>query len=105
VLSSRKRSKIDCDELDDERKLLSDFLSKTLNTEVNSEGHNLWLTSDVAGKDLERIVNKFIYRQHLNNDYWVALESGNVKVHRFREKKSEKKKKHITPPSTIKHGW
>lgn len=105
MLSSRKRSKIDCDELDDERKLLSDFLSKTLNTEVNSEGHNLWLTSDVAGKDLERIVNKFIYRQHLNNDYWVALESGNVKVHRFREKKSEKKKKHITPPSTIKHGW
>jgi hypothetical protein len=103
--SSQKKSRIDCGEMGDERELLSTFLNKTLSAEVTSEGHNLWVNSELIGKDLERIVNKFFYHQHLNNEYWVALESGTIKVHRFKEKKSEKKKKHITQPSTIKHGW
>lgn len=89
----------------DERKLLSPFLNKVLNAEVTTEGHNVWVNSELVGKDLERVVNKFVYHQHLNNEYWVALESGTIKVHRFKEKKSEKKKKNIAVPSTIKHGW
>jgi hypothetical protein len=103
--SSRKKSRIDCGEMGDERKLLSPFLNKVLSAEVTTEGHNVWVNSELVGKDLERIVNKFVYHQHLNNEYWVALESGTIKVHRFKEKKSEKKKKNITQPSTIKHGW
>ena len=91
--------------MDGERELLSSFLNKTLNAEVTSEGHNLWVNSELIGRDLERIVNKFIYHQHLNNEYWVALESGHIKVHRFKERKNDKKKKHVTQPSTIKHGW
>jgi hypothetical protein len=103
--SSQKKSRIDCGEMDDEKELLSSFLNKTLNAEVTSEGHNLWVNSELIGKDLERIVNKFIYHQHLNNEYWVALESGTIKVHRFKERKGDKKKKHVIQPSTIKHGW
>jgi len=105
LVPSLKKVKVDCGELDDERQLLSSFLIKTLNGDVTSDGHSLWVNSELTGEALERIVNKFIYHQHLNNEYWVAFESGTVKVHRFKGKKSEKKKKRITPPSTIRHGW
>jgi hypothetical protein len=51
-------------------------------------------------------VSKFIYHRRLNNEYWVALEGGVVKINKFKgAKESEKRKKKVTPPSTIKHGW
>jgi hypothetical protein len=56
-------------------------------------------------QELHRLVNKFIYRQHLNNRYWVAVEGDAVRIHRFEGKKPEKKKKPGLAPSMIKHGW
>jgi hypothetical protein len=97
---------VDLGELEDEKEPLSSFLRKSLNKEVASDDHNLSVDSEqLSIHELKGLVNKFIYHQHLNNKYWVALEGGAVKIHRFKEKKSEKRKKPTTPPSTIKHGW
>jgi hypothetical protein len=56
-------------------------------------------------QELRGLVNRFIYQRHLNNAYWVAVEGDAVKIHRFKEKKSKKRKKPAAPPSMIKHGW
>jgi hypothetical protein len=105
MFSFRKKLKVDLSELDDQKERLSSFLRQTFNLEVTSDGHNLSIDSELPAQELERQVNKFIYHRHLNNKYWVALEHGAVRIHRFKEKKIEKQKKRTTPPSTIKHGW
>lgn len=106
LFSGRKELKVVLGELMDEKDLLSSFLRKSLNEGVASDGHNLLVNSEkLSVQELRGLVNKFIYHRHLNNAYWVALEGGGVKIHKFKEKKSEKRKKPATPPSTIKHGW
>jgi len=106
LFSGRKKLKVDWGELEDEKETLSSFLRKTINEEVASDDHNLLVDSEnLSVQELKELVNKFIYHRHLNNAYWVALERGAVKIHKFKEKKSEKRKKPATPPSTIKHGW
>jgi hypothetical protein len=73
---------------------------------VTSDNGNLLIDSEkLSVEELKRQVTKFIYRRHLNQKYWVAIERGGVKIHVFEAKKSQKKKKQVTPPSTIKHGW
>lgn len=98
---------MDLGELKDERESLSDFLRVTLKVEVTSDGNNVFVDSEkLSSEKLERLVNKFVYRRHLNNRYWVALEGSVIKINKFKgEKKSEKQKKEGTLPSTIKHGW
>jgi hypothetical protein len=106
LFSGRKKFKVDWAELKDGKEPLSSFLCKSLNEKIASDDHNLVVESDkLSVQDLKELVNKFIYHKHLNNDYWVALEGGAVKIHRFKQKKSEKRKRPPTPPSTIKHGW
>jgi hypothetical protein len=106
LFSGRKKLKVDCGELEDGKDQLSNFLRKNLNEEVASDDHNLSVYSEkVSPQELKGLVNKFIYHQHLNSTYWVALEGSNIKIHRFKEKKSEKKKKHSPAPATIQHGW
>jgi len=91
----------------DERELLSDFLRSTLNVNVDLSGSNVSVDSEkLSLEELKRLVNKFVYHKNLNRKYWVALESGVVKINKFeRAKKQEKRKKEETPPSTITHGW
>lgn len=98
---------MDLGELEDERESLPSFLRTTLKVEVTSDNNNVLLDSDkLSPEELKKSVNKFIYHRHLNNEYWVALEGGVVKISRFKDvKKSEKRKKEAIPPSTIKHGW
>jgi hypothetical protein len=106
LFSGRKKLKVDCGELEDGKDQLSNFLRKNLNEEVASDDHNLSVYSEkMSPQELKGLVNKFIYHQHLNSRYWVALEGSNVKIHKFKEKKSEKKKKHSPAPATIQHGW
>lgn len=83
---------------------MSEFLRQTSNLKVTSESHSLLIDSASSPEEVERRVQKFIYHQHLNNTYWAELERGAVKIHRFKQKKIEGKKR-TTPPSTIKHGW
>jgi hypothetical protein len=106
LFSGGKKLKVDWGELEDEKEPLSVFLHKSLNEEVASHGHNLLLGSEkLSVQELKGVVNKFLYHRHLNNDYWVAVEGDAVKIHKFKEKKSEKRKRPATTPSTIKHGW
>jgi hypothetical protein len=106
LFSGRRKLKVDWGELADEKENLSSFLCKTLNEKITSDDHHLLVDSEkLSVQNLQSAVNKFIYHRHLNNRYWVALEGGAVRIHRFKEKKNEKRKKPTTTPSTIKHGW
>ena len=98
---------MDLGELKDEKGPLSSFLRSKLKVDVTSSGNKVWVDSEnLSSKELKRIVNKFVYHRNLMNKYWVALESGVVKINKFkRSEKQEKRKKKGTPPSTIKHGW
>jgi len=97
---------VDCGELEDGKDSLFNFLRKSFNEGVASDGHNLSVDSEkISEQELKGMVNKFIYHQHLNNRYWVALEGGSIKIHKFKEKKNEKHKKHSPAPATIQHGW
>jgi hypothetical protein len=108
LFSWRKRKlRVDLGDLADERESLPSFLRTTLKVEVTSDNKNVLVDSEkMSPQELKKLVNKFIYHRHLNNEYWVALEGGVVKISRFKEvKKSGKRKKEAIPPSTIKHGW
>ncbi len=103
----KRKLKVDLGELEDERESLSSFLRTTLKVKVISDENNVLVDSEkLSPQELKRWVNKFVYHRHLNNEYWVALERGVVKIHKFKgAEKHEKRKKEATPPSTIKHGW
>jgi len=106
LFSGRKRLRVDWRELEGEGELLCSFLRKSLGDGAVSVDHHVWVDSGgLSAQELKGLVNKFIYHRHLNNECWVALEGGAVRIHRFKEKKSKKRKKPATPPSTIKHGW
>ena len=98
---------MDLGELENERETLSDFLRAKLKVDITSSGNTVLVDSEnLPPKELKRLVNKFVYRRNLMNKYWVALESGVVKINKFkRSEKHEKRKSKRTPPSTIKHGW
>jgi len=93
--------------LKDEREFLSSFLRSNLKVDVTSSGNKLLVDSGkLSSQDLKNSVNRFVYHRNLNNIYWVALESGVVKINKFQGvQKHEKRKKEAIPPSMIKHGW
>jgi len=103
----KRKLKVDLGELGDERETLSSFLRRTLKVKVISDNNHVLVDSErLSPQELKRLVNKFVYHQHLNNECWVALERGVVKIHKFKgAEKHEKRKKKGTSPSTIKHGW
>jgi hypothetical protein len=106
LFSRRKKLRVYLGELDDERESLPSFLRKTLKVEVTSHNNDVLVDSErLSTEELRRLVSKFIYHQHLNNRYWVALEDDVVKIGRFKEAKKSEKRKKVVPPSTIKHGW
>jgi hypothetical protein len=92
--------------MENERESLSSFLGATLNAKVTSDNDSLLIDSETTSiEKLNKQVTKFIYRRHLNQKYWVAIERDGVKIQVFEVKKSQKKKKQGAPPSIIKHGW
>jgi hypothetical protein len=106
LFSFRKKFRVDLGELTNEKEPLSKFLRTRINTEVTSDDHTLLIDAkNSSPQELHGLVNKFIYRQHLGNEYWAAVEGDTVRIHRFDRKKPEKKKKPGLAPSTIKHGW
>jgi len=103
----KNKLKVDMGELQDEREHLSCFLRSSLKVNVASSGNRLLIDSEeLSSEELKGIVSKFVYHRNLNNTYWVALESGVVKINKFKSvKKHEKRKKEVTQPSIITHGW
>lgn len=100
---------MDLGELEDEREALCSFLRPKLKVDIIPSDNKVLVNSDnISPKELKRLVNKFVYRRNLMNEYWVALESDNVKIRKFkRSEKKEKRKKRGKgiPPSTVRHGW
>jgi hypothetical protein len=108
VFFRRKRNlEVDLGGLREKGESLSSFLKSILSVDANLSGNKLSVDSEnLTPEDLKRSVNKFVYRENLNNTYWVSLENGVIKINRFKNaKKQEERKKKSTPPSTIRHGW
>jgi hypothetical protein len=102
----RKRLRVDLTELEDKAEVLSHFLEKSIKGKVTSEKHSINVESEeLSPEELKRMVNKFIYHQHLNNTCWVAVEDTVVTIRKFEQKKVKKRKKTTATPATIKHGW
>lgn len=103
----KKKLKVDLGDLTDEKESLVGYLRTTLKAEATSDGNSVFVVSEeLSPEELKKLVNKFVYHERLNNKYWVAVESGVVRIKGFKEsKKPEKRKKEATQPATIKHGW
>ena len=106
-LRRKRKLEVDLGELKDEAESLSSFLQSNLKVDVVSSGNKLQINSEeLSSEDLRKSVNRFVYHRNLNNLYWVAVEGDVVKINKFKgAKKTEKRKKERTPPSTISHGW
>lgn len=98
--------KVDLRELADELESLSSYLDSKLKVKIVTNGNNLFVNSEsLSPKELKRLVNKFVYRKNLNNNYWVELEGYVVKLRKFKHSNKKEKQKEGTTPSTINHGW
>lgn len=86
---------MDLGELKDEKDSLLDFLSSKLKNDVTSKGNKVFVDSEnLSSKELERLVNKFVYHRNLMHKYWVGLERGVIKIKKFEHfKKKEKRRK------------
>ena len=94
----RRSRKLDVDlgELRDECQTLSSFLISKLKADVTSSNNKIFIKTDYSSpSELKRLVNKFIYRRHLNYHYWVELDGNTVKVNKYKrfKKKEEDEKK------------
>jgi len=106
LFKSKSAVKVDMADLDSEKENLAKFLLSQfkLNSSITSEGLELNM-DDVSTYALARDVTKFVYHKNLNSTHWITVKNNVVKINRFKHSKKEKKNKHPTTPSTIKHGW
>lgn len=98
--------KVDMGDLDGEKENLANFLRNqfTVNSKLTSWGLELNM-EEASTFTVARGVTKFVYRKNLNSTHWVTVENNTVKINRFKHQKAEKKNKHPTTASTIRHGW
>jgi len=88
------------------KEFLSGFLASKLEVDVTLSGNKIFVPQDsLSLEELKRLVNKFVYHQHLNHRFWVELEGNVVKVNEFKHSDKKTKQKPGPIPSTIKHGW
>jgi phosphate starvation-inducible protein PhoH len=106
LFGSKNKLKVDLSELHGETENLSSYLSSNLKVEVTGNGKELQVSSEnLSTPELKRTVRKFVYHRKLNNLYWVAVESGVVKVHKFKTNKKPKKHKRGESPAMFPHGF
>jgi hypothetical protein len=87
-----RKLEVDLGELADEKESLSDFLAAKLKVGVTSGGNKVFVHSEkLSTKELERIVNKFVYHRNLMDKYWVGLERDVVKIEKFEHLKKKGK--------------
>lgn len=99
-LRREKKLKVDLGELSYETEALSNFLSSKLKTDVALRGNEVVGAENLSVKELERLVNKFVYHQNLMDKYWVGLKKGVVQINRFENiAKNEKLRKTHTHSS------
>jgi hypothetical protein len=85
--------KVDLGELKDETESLSDFLTSKFKLNVTSRGNQIFVESEnLSSKELERLVNKFVYHQNFMDKYWVGLERDVIKIEKFEHSKKTGKR-------------
>ncbi len=104
--SHKNKLQVDLGDLQDEKEHLTSFLHSNLKVDATSSQNRLSVESEkLSPQELQRIVNKFVYRRNLNGTHWVSLEGSVVKINKFKNaKKPEKNKKPGTSP-TFAHGF
>ncbi len=97
---------IDLGDLQGEKERLSVYLHSSLKVDATSRQNRLSIDSgEISSQELQRVVNKFVYRRNLNSTHWVSLEGSIVKINKFKNaKKPEKSRKNPTPPK-FAHGF
>ena len=102
----KKTPEVDLSDFEDDREKLASFLNSKLKVNVAFIQNKLTTDSkEITTAELARGVTKFIYHQHLNQQYWVSPNGNTVKINRFKNvKKPEKPRKHGTSP-TFAHGF
>ncbi len=100
------KMQIDLGDLQGEKERLSGYLHSSLNVDATSSQNRLSVDSDeISSQELQRVVNKFVYRRNLNGTHWVSLEGSVVKINKFKNaKKPEKIRKNPTSPR-FAHGF
>ena len=102
----KSKLQVDLGDLQGEKEHLSSFLHLSLKVDATSSQNKLSVESEeLSPQELQRVVNKFVYRRNLNGTHWVSLEGSVVKINKFKNaKKPEKNKKPGTSP-TFAHGF
>ena len=102
----KSKLQVDLGDLQGEKEHLSSFLHSSLKVDATSSQNKLSVESEeLSPQELQRVVNKFVYRRNLNGTHWVSLEGSVVKINKFKNaKKPEKNKKPGTSP-TFAHGF
>jgi len=102
----KNKLQVDLGDLQGEKEHLSSFLHSSLKVDATSSQNKLSVESEeLSPQELQRVVNKFVYRRNLNGTHWVSLEGSVVKINKFKNaKKPEKNKKPGTSP-TFAHGF
>jgi hypothetical protein len=102
----KNKLQVDLGDLQDEKEHLSSFLHSSLKVEATSSQNKLSVESEeLSPQELQKAVNKFVYRRNLNGTHWVSLEGSVVKINKFKNaKKPEKTRKNPTSP-TFAHGF
>jgi hypothetical protein len=102
----KNKLQVDLGDLQGEKERLSSFLHSSLKVDATSSQNRLSVDSEeLSPQELQRVINKFVYRRNLNGTHWVSLEGSVVKINKFQSsKKPEKLKKNPTSP-TFAHGF
>jgi hypothetical protein len=102
----KNKLQVDLGDLKDEMERLSSFLLSSLKVEATSSQNKLSVNSEeLSPQELLRVVNKFVYRRHLNGTHWVSLEDSVVKIKTFKNAKKPEKSRKIGTSPTFAHGF
>jgi hypothetical protein len=106
LFGSKKTLQVDLGDLKDESEKLASFLNSKLKLNVTFSQSKVTVDSEkTSPEELKHAVNKFIYHQNLNCQYWVSTNDKTVKINKFKNaKKPEKTRKNGTSP-TFAHGF
>jgi hypothetical protein len=106
LFRNRNKLQIDLGDLKEEMERLSSYLHLNFKIDMTSSKNKLSVDSEkISAQDLQKAVNKFIYRRNLNSTHWVSLEDRVIRIKKFQNKKKEQKVNKNPVPPKFSHGF
>ncbi|MGO8805278.1 MAG: hypothetical protein ACLQO7_01550 [Candidatus Bathyarchaeia archaeon] len=104
---SQMELKVDLGDLQSEKENLTSFLQLHLKVPISQVEDKVTVNSEkVSVRELEHVVNKFVYHRDLNLTHWVSVEDATtVKINRFKVTEKKKKEKKEPPHQTAAQSW